>query len=73
MKKSIGSSIIEFATNKDGEKQPILYLEDIKISFKCQGYEAIQYDVSPQKDQAVLMMKAHSRVRTRFAPDAEEK
>ena len=45
LKKSIGSSIIEFARNKDGEKQHMLYLEDIKISFKCQGYEAIKYDI----------------------------
>lgn len=58
LKQSIGSSIIEFATNKDGEKKPMLYLKDIKISFKCQGYEAIQYDMSPQKDQAVLMIKS---------------
>ena len=73
LKKSIGSSIIEFARNKDGEKQPMLYLEDIKISFKCQGYEAIEYDISPQKDQAVLIVKSTQRSKDKVCPRCGKK
>ena len=73
LKKSIGSSIIEFARNKDGEKQHMLYLEDIKISFKCQGYEAIKYDMSPHKDQAVLMVKSAQRSKDKVCPRCGKK
>ena len=46
----------------------MLYLEDIKISFKRQGYEAIQYDMSPQKDQAVLMIKSTQQSQNKVCP-----
>lgn len=36
----------------------MLCLEDTKIGFQCQGFEAYQYDVSPQDDQTVLMMRS---------------
>ena len=51
----------------------MLYVEDIKISFKCQGYEAIQYSMSPQNDQAVLMMKSTHRSQDEVCPRCGEK
>ena len=46
----------------------MLYLKDTKIEFKCQGYEAIQYDMSPQNNQAVLMMKSLHQRRDEVCP-----
>ena len=51
----------------------MLYLEDIKISFKCQGYEAIKYDMSPHKDQAVLMVKSAQRSKDKVCPRCGKK
>ena len=51
----------------------MLYLEDIKISFKCQGYEAIQYGMSPSNDQAVLMLRSTRGSRDETCPRCGEK
>ena len=51
----------------------MLYLEDTKIGFQCQGFEAYQYDVSPQNDQAVLMMRSISGSQKQTCPRCGEK
>ena len=50
----------------------MLCLEDTKIGFQCQGFEAYQCDVSPQDDQTVLMMRSTSSPK-RTCPRCGEK
>ena len=54
MKKSIGSSkIVVEETNNEGEN-PMLYLDDIKVEFKSQGFKGTNIEINPNKDEIVL-------------------
>ena len=58
MKKSIGSSkIVVEETNNGGEK-PMLYLDDIKVEFKSQGFKGTDIGINPNKDKSVLFLES---------------
>mgnify|MGYP002869143669 CR=1 FL=1 len=47
----------------------MLYLEDIRIEFKSQGFKANQIDVSPSEKEIVLMMESISKTEEHCCPD----
>ena len=46
----------------------MLCLEDIKIQFKCQGYEAKHFGVSPTGEDTVLIMESTSITEEQHCP-----
>lgn len=49
----------------------MLYLEDIRIELKCQGFEGKRIAFSPEKDKAVVFLESTQKTEELFCPECK--